>query len=112
MGDDPPPATDSVSYDPGTETFRATFDSVVTPPSIAVVEVLATVRDCEPTDLDPLYEAVDPEALDRLLTVPAAGPDAGDRTVTFAFADHEVTVLSCGLVKVRPLEPTGVVAEE
>ena len=46
MRDVPPDATDSASYDPETDTYRATFDSVVTDPSIAVVEVMANVRGC------------------------------------------------------------------
>ncbi len=43
-------------------------------PSVAVVEAVARVRDCEPTDLEPLVAVVDPDALDVL----AAGTSQRD----------------------------------
>lgn len=43
-------------------------------PSVAVVEAVAEVRGCDPAELRPLYDVVDPDVLDAL----GAGRRAGD----------------------------------
>lgn len=37
-------------------------------PSYTVIEALADLKDVSPIDLDPLYEHIDPEALDDLFS--------------------------------------------
>ncbi|NEU55463.1 HalOD1 output domain-containing protein [Halorussus sp. MSC15.2] len=66
--------------------------------SSAVVDAVATasgrsvVRDAAADDpLDPLYETLDPEALDSLLT-PSAGESGGIESVTFEYCGFRVTV--------------------
>jgi len=59
VGDDGP------TYNPRTDTYVGTFD--VESASVAVMEALAAIRHCEPTDLEPLYDSVDPDALDRVV---------------------------------------------
>ena len=75
-------------------------------PPKAVIETVAVALDRETTALEPLYESVDPDALDALLRSngPSATPD--DLTVTFTVADRQVTIHSSGDVIVRadPLE--------
>ena len=56
---------DGPTYDPKTDTYVGRFEAE--PASLAVTEALATVRHCEPTELEPLYSSVDPDALDRLV---------------------------------------------
>ena len=102
MGDDPPNVADSVSYDPETDTYRASFDAGATDPSLAVVRMLACVCEKAPTDLEPLQYAVDPAALNRLLR-PRRPERESDRAVAFTYEEHRVTVLSYGLIKVTPL---------
>lgn len=64
--------------------------------SAAVVDAIAAADGVEPTDLEPLYEAVDPEALDDLFrTSPGS--------VTFEFNGYRVTVTSAGDVELRSL---------
>jgi len=82
-------------------TVRAQYDWESTPPSIAVVRTIAVALGCEPTALEPLYESVDPDALDRLLQPSGSSAAPGDLTVTFAVADRQVTVRSSGDVIVR-----------
>ncbi|MFC7096843.1 HalOD1 output domain-containing protein [Halobaculum marinum] len=60
------------------------FDTV----SIRVVECVAEATGREPTDLPPLYDVVDPDALDDLFT---AGGD-GNCTVSFRFEGTLVEV--------------------
>ena len=54
-----------MTYNPTTDTYTARFDSLEA--SVAVTTGLADVRRCDITDLEPLYESVDPDALDRLV---------------------------------------------
>ena len=68
-------------------------------PSICVVETVADALGTEPNDLRPLYEAVDPGALDALFEPPHQF--TGGR-VTFAFEGCTVTVDADGQVAVSP----------
>lgn len=69
--------------------------------------VLAAVADhvgTEPSKLDtPLYRAIDPDALDRLV---AAGEDV---RVTFTYAGHAITVRGDGTVDVDDHDEGGLV---
>jgi len=89
-----------VDYDPETGTYRARFDSETVTPSVAVIGAIADIRDADPERLDPLYEAIDPDALDRVVT---AVPTEEDRSVTFDYGGYEVTVSNGGIVDIRPL---------
>ncbi|WP_290818156.1 HalOD1 output domain-containing protein [Halovivax sp.] len=53
------------------------------------------------TPLPPLYEAVDPEALDRI--VDSLGDAQPDASISFRYADYEVTVRAAGAVEVESL---------
>ncbi|MFC6756065.1 MULTISPECIES: HalOD1 output domain-containing protein [Haloarcula] len=60
--------------------------------TVAVVEAVSSVENCEPTALPPLYRVVDTDALDALFaTGPGAGGDRGC-AVSFAFSDSHVTI--------------------
>lgn len=64
-------------------------------PSEAVIRSVATATGKDPTSLDPLYESVDPDALDTLLT-------ESDRiAVELEFDAHSVTVHNDGTVLVQ-----------
>ena len=93
-----------VRYDPETETYRAQFDSASVDASLAVIEAMAAIRGCDPADLEPLYRAVDPEALDRICAAQGLGRHSGDTRIEFTYLEHEVVVKSLGLIEIRPLE--------
>lgn len=93
----------SVSYDPTTETYRATADATAIDPSIAIIQMMAHICETDPTQLDPLYEAIDPDVLDQISTETVYGHRANDRYVQFTYLDHRVTVKSYGLIEVEPL---------
>jgi len=83
---------------------RATDRDDGTRLSIAVVEAVAEARGVEPVEMEEtLYEAVDPDALDRLFGDRTDGEFAG--RVVFELGVHEVTVESNGDVLVRQVEP-------
>ena len=82
-------------------TVRARYEWASTPPQIAVIETIAVALDRETTALEPLYEFVDPDALDALLRSNDSSATPNDITVTFSVADRQVTVHSSGDVIVR-----------
>jgi hypothetical protein len=70
--------------------------------SLAVVEALAEARGVSPLELDPpLFDAVDPEALDELF---AASDAVSKGRVVFTVDDHEVTVTADDDVYVEPVD--------
>jgi len=84
------------------EPVRAQYDWSATTPSVAVIEIVARAVDREPTTLKPLYESLDSDALDSLLrSTGSVSEDAQTVTVSFRFADRQVTVHSSGDVVVR-----------
>jgi len=87
------------------DAIRVEYDWTATAPSSAVIETVAVASDREPTRFEPLYGAIDPDALNALVRSKGGEP-AGERTtVTFEFAGQCVTVRGGGAVMVRPVEP-------
>ena len=78
------------------------------PLSEAVVFAIATAAELEdPIDVasefGPLYDAIDPSALDALFES-TASTDRSAGSVSFAYADWTVTVDTTGRVELVPLE--------
>ena len=65
-----------------------------------VITSLAAVTGTEPTALDPLYDSIDPDALDRL--VDHARDSDGTHEISFFHAGHEITVSSAGTIRIHP----------
>jgi hypothetical protein len=82
-----------------TETLHAEFDWNVISPSLAVVQTVAVAADREATDLSPLIETVDPDALDDLFQHPAE-PDS-NVSLSFRLGEYAVTVTGRGDVYVH-----------
>ncbi|WP_246998112.1 HalOD1 output domain-containing protein [Halosolutus gelatinilyticus] len=59
-------------------------------PSIVVVRAVATLTNTSPIDLDPLYHAIDPDHLDRV--VQSADESAVRMEISFRYQGCEVTV--------------------
>lgn len=64
-------------------------------PSDTVLRALSTVHDGELSDMRPLYDVIDPDALDDLFR----GPNPG--TVTFQYEEYTVIVRENAEVVVR-----------
>lgn len=64
--------------------------------SLSVIDALATELDADPVELEPLYNVIDPEALDQLFQ------DDGSATVTvrFTYDGHAVDVRSDGTIQI------------
>lgn len=63
-------------------------------PSRRVVDAVATIEDVPPTDLEPLHDVIDVEALDSYLT--ASADDFA--SLTFSYCGHDVEVDGRGRV--------------
>lgn len=61
-------------------------------PSVAVVRAVCALTDTEPTDLEPLYETIDPEDLDGFFT--GSKDTTGPKSLSFEFGGCNVTVTS------------------
>lgn len=73
------------------------------PPSKRVVETVATALDGSPARIDPLYDAIDPDALDALFVRPRTAAPSTVTRLTFEYSGFSVTVTGDGTVAVVPL---------
>ena len=71
--------------------------------SETIVSAVASVLGSEPTDLSPLYEVVDPDALNRLYApTPTAHMRPGGGCLTFSYNGCLVTAYWDGAVEIEP----------
>ncbi|ELY95175.1 hypothetical protein C483_02386 [Natrialba hulunbeirensis JCM 10989] len=88
-------------------TFQADTEQ---PPSVAVISAIAAQDDLDvlavADELEPLYNAVDPAALDALFadSSDASELDRAGGSVTFAYAGRTVTVDTTGRVVLEEME--------
>jgi hypothetical protein len=87
--------------DPEQEAVRRQFDWAETRPSQAVIETVAEALDRSPTTFGPLFEYVDPDALNALFGSEGRVVSDEYTTVSFLFATLDVTVRSDGTVTVQ-----------
>ncbi len=80
---------------------RREYDWAETTATAAVVETLAAATDSGVTELDPLFEFVDTDALNRIIESSRPHDDGRDTGVSFPVDDHHVTVYADGTVAVR-----------
>ena len=73
--------------------------------SETVVTAVADAKGVDPLDLDPLYDSIDPDALDSLFG--HAGAGVSIRKLSFEMADCEVLVRGSGEVVVTPMTEAG-----
>ena len=74
-----------MGFDRGTQT-ELIFAVKEGMPSEAVINAIASTEGCDQTDLSPLYETLDPEALDSLVT------EGKCELVRFTYAGYRVTI--------------------
>lgn len=71
-------------------------------PAGSVTDAIATVTGTPPLGLQPLYESIDPDALDRILEAGSASPSGRSTlTVSFRHAGCAVTITADGQLTVR-----------
>lgn len=77
-------------------------------PAEAIVDAVATAAGVDPLDLPPLYEMVDPDAVDRLFGHPAEAAET-EALLSFRFDTWNVFVRADGRIRVcdatKPTDP-------
>ena len=91
---------DTVTDDAGETVYEVSYDRSLQP-TLAIVTAVATIEECEPTDLRPLHDVVDPVALDRF--VDGAWQRGSTTTVAFTFAGYDVEFRGPGHVRLEPV---------
>ena len=76
------------------------YDRLDTEPlSVAIVDAVATFRNRDVTELEPLHYAIDTDALERLFEPRADGLRDGG-SVTFEYSDCLVTITAAGEIRI------------
>lgn len=104
MHDDASTPGEEVEYDADTDTYRATYANGSDPASLVVVETVAAITDRDAHDLRPLYEVVDPAALDDAFRPTADGRFRPDGRISFTYEGFDVTVRSYGVIAIEPTD--------
>ncbi|MCO8244687.1 MULTISPECIES: HalOD1 output domain-containing protein [unclassified Haladaptatus] len=85
--------------------YQTEFDPTMDSVSEELITAVATLNDADPTELAPLSEFVDPEALDALFGSRAAGdPRETNGHVLFNYDAYHVKVDSSGQITVHHSE--------
>lgn len=74
------------------------------PLSRTVISAVAEATDTDPTEIEPLYETLDPDALDRLFQRNPMAPYSFDGRVSFTMEGCDVVVHADQRVTVTPPE--------
>ncbi|RQG91130.1 hypothetical protein EA462_03800 [Natrarchaeobius halalkaliphilus] len=81
---------------------RAHFDPLSSNQlSSTIIEAISTVEDESPLELTPLYETIDLEALEQLLTHSVSAESSDDFVVEFSVDNWDVTVIGDGQVLIH-----------
>lgn len=100
MIDDSADPADGLEYNSDGDTYRTEFARSERP-SMAVVKAVAAITGRPQDDLEPLFYAIDPEALDSLFQPAVEGKHRGDVDVSFTYHGFAITVHSYGIVDIR-----------
>lgn len=94
----------AIEYDRENDCYRICHDWWEGQPlSTAVAEAVAIVTNTPVTDIDPLYEVVNPDALNHLYEpTPNGERRDADSYTTFTIHDCEVTVFADGYIELAP----------
>ncbi|WP_435158459.1 HalOD1 output domain-containing protein [Haladaptatus sp. DFWS20] len=84
---------------PGGNQSRATRPSI----TVRIQEAIAAREQSEWSDCPPLYDVVDPDALERLFAPTQAGTERHG-TVTFQYCGYQVTINSNRTVDLNPID--------
>lgn len=88
----------------GTTHADTMSDDSSPPPSQRVITEIAAATDTDPLDLGPLYDVLDPDALDQLFRRRPSGESRPAGQIIFTMAGCEVRVSSSGDVEAIPLD--------
>jgi hypothetical protein len=88
---------------PDSPPFTITVDFRWDAVSWEIIAAISTITDTDPTELEPLAAAIDPEALDALFGPRLDGTARdGAVDVRFSYADYRIHVQSDGTLTIHP----------
>lgn len=95
---------DRVGYDPTTESYYGKYDVETSETLVTtVVRSVAAITGKPPVELDPLYTAIDPDALKQVLDNSRSdSTKQGSVSITFDFASCEITIYRDGTMRIEP----------
>ena len=70
--------------------------------SLSIIERIATLEETDPITLPPLYDAIDPEALDSVVDSSTASDSRSPATVRFSYCGYDVLVRRDGEITISP----------
>jgi hypothetical protein len=88
--------------EPRENAIRKQYDWTTISPASAVVETVSTALDRAPTSFGPLYDYIDPDALNTVVASSDPTEAINSTVVSFLFEAHKVAVYGSGEVVVRP----------
>ena len=95
-----------MSNDSGVADEPETYLTQIEPgdrPSESVVTAIASLTDASPMELEPLYDAIEPDALDAMFDHAQETDTPGEQRLTFAYAGFEVSVTGDGSIELATL---------
>ena len=107
MTRDDAPSGRSLTFDPEEGAYVTEFDRRDVPPSVMVTSVIAEITGQAETELRPLYQVIDPDALNRILGAHSSRVYHDERFVEFTYQKYTVQVLSSGILRVYPPSARG-----
>jgi hypothetical protein len=90
----------SIEYDSEAGTYRTTPNGDE-PIGTSLVLCIASIKNILPTQLPPLAQTIDPDALDTIFD------DAQNATLSFSYAGFDVALDSGDSIELRPLDGHG-----
>ncbi|ELY42818.1 HalOD1 output domain-containing protein [Natronorubrum tibetense] len=82
--------------------FSLAPESTDSTASLSIIERVATLEETDPITLPPLYDAIDPEALDSVVDSSTASDSRSPATVRFSYCGYDVLVRRDGEITISP----------
>jgi hypothetical protein len=92
----------SLAFDSEEGAYVSEFDNSDVSLDTIIISVIAQITGQSATDLQPLHDVVDPDALNRLIKDRPSGLDHSKRQVEFTYQDLKIRILGSGVIKVYP----------
>ncbi|KTG11198.1 hypothetical protein AUR64_04510 [Haloprofundus marisrubri] len=89
-----------VSYDPERGCYSVEFDPTRDAPSVEIIVAMSTIEDRRTDDIEPLYEVIDPDALDMVFRRGSEVTAERNGRLLFAFNGREVVVYGDGRIDI------------
>lgn len=100
-GDDISPL-ESLNFDLEEKAYVAEFNEGAVSPCTAVIAIISEITKKSTTELPPVYDVVNTDALNRIISERPHGGYSSERLVEFTYHNHTIRVLSRGVIKVYP----------